>query len=105
MISFQTYVMIFQTVPSAWNWRLLSLLNNLLSMNSNSFFSFPHPIVTHLTIPPPTADEESKDEVSNKKRRVETFQQKEKRKRDMGQATSDKNFVEEEKRILRQKIE
>ncbi|KAG7513855.1 hypothetical protein JOB18_018557 [Solea senegalensis] len=42
---------------------------------------------------------------SSKKRRVETFRQKEKRKREMGQATSDKNFVEEEKRILRQKIE
>ncbi|CAG5863537.1 UPF0690 protein C1orf52 homolog [Menidia menidia] len=52
------------------------------------------------------SDEESqKSGVSSKKRRVETFQQKEKRKRDLGQATSDKNFVEEEKRILRQNIE
>lgn len=52
------------------------------------------------------SDEDTgKEEVSGKKRRVETFQQKEKRKRDLGQATSDKNFVEEEKRILRQKIE
>ncbi|XP_037106137.1 UPF0690 protein C1orf52 homolog [Syngnathus acus] len=51
------------------------------------------------------SDEESKTSPSAKKRRVETFQQKEKRKRDMGQATSDKSFVEEEKRILRQKIE
>ncbi|XP_068175585.1 UPF0690 protein C1orf52 homolog [Antennarius striatus] len=52
------------------------------------------------------SDEESnKEGLSAKKRRVETFQQKEKRKRDLGQATSDKNFVEEEKRILRQKIE
>ncbi|XP_042338669.1 UPF0690 protein C1orf52 homolog [Plectropomus leopardus] len=51
----------------------------------------------------PESDEESeKQNMSAKKRRVETFQQKEKRKRDMGQATSDKNFVEEEKRILRQ---
>lgn len=50
-------------------------------------------------------DDSNKGEMSAKKRRVETFQQKEKRKRDMGQATSDKNFVEEEKRILRQKIE
>lgn len=51
-------------------------------------------------------DEESQQSaLSAKKRRVETFQQKEKRKRDFGQATSDKNFVEEEKRILRQKIE
>ncbi|XP_048831915.1 UPF0690 protein C1orf52 homolog [Brienomyrus brachyistius] len=39
---------------------------------------------------------------SGKKRKVESFQQKEKRKRDLGQATSDKSFVEEEKRILRQ---
>lgn len=55
---------------------------------------------------PCDSDEESdKRGLSAKKRRVETFQQKEKRKRDMGQATSDKNFVEEEKRILRQKIE
>ncbi|XP_030289971.1 UPF0690 protein C1orf52 homolog [Sparus aurata] len=51
------------------------------------------------------SDEESKDDLSAKKRRVETFQQKEKRKRDMGQATSDKNFVEEEKRILRQNVD
>ncbi|XP_068599754.1 UPF0690 protein C1orf52 homolog [Brachionichthys hirsutus] len=52
------------------------------------------------------SDEESNEEgLSAKKRRVESFQQKEKRKRDMGQATSDKSFVEEEKRILRQKIE
>ncbi|XP_034738164.1 UPF0690 protein C1orf52 homolog [Etheostoma cragini] len=52
------------------------------------------------------SDEESdKLDLSGKKRRVETFQQKEKRKRDMGQATSDKNFVEEEKRILRQNID
>lgn len=53
------------------------------------------------------SDEEPGDAsmLSAKKRRVETFQQKEKRKRDLGQATSDKNFVEEEKRILRQKLE
>ncbi|XP_061831650.1 UPF0690 protein C1orf52 homolog [Nerophis lumbriciformis] len=52
------------------------------------------------------SDDESKTSaVSIKTRRVESFQQKEKRKRDLGQATSDKNFVEEEKRILRQKIE
>ncbi|KAF7696327.1 UPF0690 protein C1orf52 homolog [Silurus meridionalis] len=52
-------------------------------------------------------DEEKaeKSSMSAKKHRVETFQQKEKRKRDMGQATSDKNFVEEEKRILRQCLE
>ncbi|KAI7793946.1 UPF0690 protein C1orf52 homolog [Triplophysa rosa] len=47
-------------------------------------------------------DEQGKHLKSAKKQRVETFQQKEKRKRDIGQATSDKNFVEEEKRILRQ---
>ncbi|XP_071342527.1 UPF0690 protein C1orf52 homolog [Trachinotus anak] len=55
---------------------------------------------------PSDSDEESDQaSLSAKKRRVETFQQKEKRKRELGQATSDKNFVEEEKRILRQKIE
>lgn len=31
-----------------------------------------------------------------------SFNQKEKRKRDAGQATSSKNFVEEEKRLLRE---
>uniref|UniRef100_A0A3B4A804 Uncharacterized protein n=1 Tax=Periophthalmus magnuspinnatus TaxID=409849 RepID=A0A3B4A804_9GOBI len=52
------------------------------------------------------SDEESeKSETSAKKKRVETFQQKEKRKRDLGQATSEKTFVEEEKRILRQNAE
>uniref|UniRef100_A0A8C6T6X6 Chromosome 1 open reading frame 52 n=1 Tax=Neogobius melanostomus TaxID=47308 RepID=A0A8C6T6X6_9GOBI len=54
----------------------------------------------------PVSDEEpDKSDVSTKKKRTETFQQKEKRKREMGQATSDKTFVEEEKRILRQKAE
>ncbi|KAJ8277810.1 hypothetical protein GJAV_G00080340 [Gymnothorax javanicus] len=53
------------------------------------------------------SDEEQEQEktLSAKKRKVESFQQKEKRKRDLGQATSDKSFVEEEKRILRQSIE
>ncbi|XP_071005924.1 UPF0690 protein C1orf52 homolog [Oncorhynchus clarkii lewisi] len=52
---------------------------------------------------PSDSDEDGdKASVSAKKRRVESFQQKEKRKRDLGQATSDKSFVEEEKRILRQ---
>ncbi|XP_035509482.1 UPF0690 protein C1orf52 homolog [Morone saxatilis] len=55
--------------------------------------------------PSDSDDESDKGDLSSKKRRVETFQQKEKRKREMGQATSDKNFVEEEKRILRQNIE
>ncbi|XP_056132637.1 UPF0690 protein C1orf52 homolog isoform X2 [Lampris incognitus] len=55
---------------------------------------------------PSDSDEDTdKAAMSAKKRRVETFQQKEKRKRDLGQATSDKNFVEEEKRILRQQVE
>uniref|UniRef100_A0A8C5AAY3 Chromosome 1 open reading frame 52 n=1 Tax=Gadus morhua TaxID=8049 RepID=A0A8C5AAY3_GADMO len=54
----------------------------------------------------PDSDEDTEaGSASAKKRRVETFQQKEKRKRDLGQATSDKSFVEEEKRILRQKVE
>ncbi|KAM3875755.1 UPF0690 protein C1orf52 homolog [Diretmus argenteus] len=52
--------------------------------------------------PSDSDDEADKLATSAKKRRVETFQQKEKRKRDLGQATSDKSFVEEEKRILRQ---
>lgn len=59
---------------------------------------------TSLLLTPFTDEEDSnsKGDESAKKRRVETFRQKEKRKRDMGQATSDKNFVEEEKRILRE---
>lgn len=52
-----------------------------------------------------TDEEESQGDESSKKLRVETFRQKERRKRDMGQATSDKNFVEEEKRILREKAD
>ncbi|XP_029110765.1 UPF0690 protein C1orf52 homolog [Scleropages formosus] len=50
------------------------------------------------------SDEEKDGPKSAKKRKVESFQQKEKRKRDLGQATSDKSFVEEEKRILRQSL-
>ncbi|KAL4634929.1 hypothetical protein GN956_G13960 [Arapaima gigas] len=53
---------------------------------------------------PSHSDEEKDHPKSAKKRKVESFQQKEKRKRDLGQATSDKNFVEEEKRILRQSL-
>lgn len=34
-------------------------------------------------------------------KRQQTFQQKEKRKRDVGQAKSAKNYVEEEKRLAR----
>ncbi|KAJ8376397.1 hypothetical protein SKAU_G00069770 [Synaphobranchus kaupii] len=54
---------------------------------------------------PLESDEEQETSLSAKKRKVESFQQKEKRKRDLGQATSDKSFVEEEKRILRQSLE
>ncbi|TRY95196.1 hypothetical protein DNTS_034194 [Danionella cerebrum] len=54
---------------------------------------------------PAHEDCSSKLQKSSKRRRVESFQQKEKRKRDIGQATSDKSFVEEEKRILRQNLE
>ncbi|KAG5850052.1 hypothetical protein ANANG_G00078160 [Anguilla anguilla] len=54
---------------------------------------------------PVQSDEEQDKSLSAKKKKVESFQQKEKRKRDMGQATSDKSFVEEEKRILRQSLE
>ncbi|XP_029905974.1 UPF0690 protein C1orf52 homolog [Myripristis murdjan] len=54
---------------------------------------------------PDSDEDDAQKAMSAKKRRVETFQQKEKRKRDLGQATSDKSFVEEEKRILRQQLE
>lgn len=68
-------------------------------------FPFPFSVISAFPISGWTDEEGNKDKTSAKKRRVETFQQKEKRKRDMGQATSDKTFVEEEKRILRQKLE
>ncbi|MBN3297128.1 CA052 protein, partial [Amia calva] len=48
------------------------------------------------------SDEDTGESVSAKKRKTENFQQKERRKRESGQASSDKSFVEEEKRILRQ---
>eukprot|EP00238_Polyblepharides_amylifera_P000301 CAMPEP_0196572590 /NCGR_PEP_ID=MMETSP1081-20130531/2612_1 /TAXON_ID=36882 /ORGANISM="Pyramimonas amylifera, Strain CCMP720" /LENGTH=178 /DNA_ID=CAMNT_0041889953 /DNA_START=99 /DNA_END=635 /DNA_ORIENTATION=+ len=41
-----------------------------------------------------------RDEATERKN--QSFNQKEKRKRDMGQASSGKNFIEEEKRLLRQ---
>ncbi|XP_060685608.1 UPF0690 protein C1orf52 homolog [Hemiscyllium ocellatum] len=50
------------------------------------------------------SDEDDGDDVSAKKRKIETFQQKEKRKRNQGQANREKSFVEEEKRILRQEF-
>ncbi|XP_078264247.1 UPF0690 protein C1orf52 homolog [Rhinoraja longicauda] len=53
----------------------------------------------------PDSDEENEeDEPSSKKLRTESFQQKEKRKRNEGQANREKSFVEEEKRILRQEF-
>ncbi|XP_078416792.1 UPF0690 protein C1orf52 homolog [Cetorhinus maximus] len=50
------------------------------------------------------SDEEDAEDPSAKKRKIETFQQKEKRKRNQGQANREKSFVEEEKRILRQEF-
>lgn len=69
------------------------------------YFFFPRPTKSNSLLTVFTDEEESKGDESAKKRRVETFRQKEKRKRDMGQATSDKSFVEEEKRILREKAD
>lgn len=87
----------------------LVYLNNVLLRNNNKDYvllSVPLKNPKSIQLVICWSDEESeKPGLSAKKRRVETFQQKEKRKRDFGQATSDKNFVEEEKRILRQKIE
>jgi hypothetical protein len=48
---------------------------------------------------PPLSDDEDS---SSKKPKVETFRDKEKRKRDLGMCSRGKNFVEEEKRILRE---
>uniref|UniRef100_A0A4W3HQQ2 CA052 protein n=1 Tax=Callorhinchus milii TaxID=7868 RepID=A0A4W3HQQ2_CALMI len=62
------------------------------------------PIASDL-LPGELAASESDEEdeaTSAKKRKTESFQQKEKRKRNDGQANREKSFVEEEKRILRQ---
>lgn len=44
------------------------------------------------------------DSNGGSKKKVETFRQKEKRKRDLGQTSREKSYVEEEKRLLRQSI-
>lgn len=49
-----------------------------------------------------TKDTIDKKAPSSKKVKGELFREKEKRKRDLGMASRDKNFVEEEKRILRE---
>lgn len=46
----------------------------------------------------------STDNVSSKKEKVETFREKERRKRNMGMQSRGKSYVEEEKRILRQQF-
>lgn len=46
----------------------------------------------------------STDESNSKKEKVETFREKEKRKRNMGMQSRGKSYVEEEKRILRQQF-
>ena len=46
----------------------------------------------------------SNDDICNKKDKVETFREKEKRKRNMGMQSRGKSYVEEEKRILRQQF-
>ena len=50
---------------------------------------------------PPLAVDTPEDSVS-KKLKTDNFRQKEKRKRDLGQSSRGKSYVEEEKRILRQ---
>lgn len=50
----------------------------------------------------PHKGDETGESMSNKKLKSETFRQKEKRKRDLGQSSRGKSYVEEEKRILRQ---
>lgn len=50
----------------------------------------------------PHKSDEFDETMSNKKLKSETFRQKEKRKRDLGQSSRGKSYVEEEKRILRQ---
>ncbi|CAI9107786.1 OLC1v1007229C1 [Oldenlandia corymbosa var. corymbosa] len=46
--------------------------------------------------------EQLENVVTSRERRELSFQQKEKRKRDLGQASRGKNYVEEEKRLLRE---
>lgn len=86
----------------------LFVLKGVLNVN-RTYTQYEHGSLINASSVPCTlcaADDDSKNSSkSAKKQRVETFQQKEKRKRDMGQATSDKTFVEEEKRILRQNVD
>lgn len=51
-----------------------------------------------------TSQVENESDVGNKKLKTETFRKKEKRKRDLGQSSRGKNYVEEEKRLLRQQF-
>jgi len=44
----------------------------------------------------------TEEKVHQKSKKTENFRQKEKRKRDQGQSSRGKSYVEEEKRILRQ---
>ena len=44
------------------------------------------------------------EESAPKRQKSENFRQKEKRKRDHGQSSRGKNYVEEEKRVLRQEF-
>ena len=46
----------------------------------------------------------STDDLNSKKEKVETFREKERRKRNMGMQSRGKSYVEEEKRILRQQF-
>ena len=58
-----------------------------------------HPVTIATKRAPPTQIDE---EGHSKKLKSENFRQKEKRKRDMGQTSRGKSYVEEEKRVLRQ---
>lgn len=55
---------------------------------------------TGLKRPPPAVD--TPEDHGSKKLKTDNFRQKEKRKRDLGQSSRGKSYVEEEKRILRQ---
>lgn len=69
------------------------------------------PLSDHEATPPiesKTRDKRSssmKNPSSSKKPKVETFNEKEKRKRDLGMSSRGKSFVEEEKRLLRQQYD
>ncbi len=60
--------------------------------------------VKRASVSTPAAAEDEKSTESQNSKKVKTFRSKEKRKRDLGQSSRGKSYVEEEKRLLRQQF-